>query len=97
MVDFGIRGRESERLFRCIAGDLGECNRLLHSLRKRLDRHVFPLLPRECTEKQGDVGKLRDRCDYQWKDQDVLLMLTCTLSLPLPIVLLLHSEEQEYE
>jgi len=41
---------DPERLFRCIAGGSGESDRLFHSLRKRLDRHVFPLLSRECSE-----------------------------------------------
>jgi len=40
--------RESERLFSCIADGSGESDRLFHSLRKRLDRHVFPLLSWEC-------------------------------------------------
>jgi len=44
---------DCERPFGGIADGSGGCDRLLHSFGKILDRHVFPLLSRKWTEKQG--------------------------------------------
>ena len=49
-----------ERQFRSIADVSGNCDRLFHSLGKILDGHVFPLLSRKWTEKNGSVGKWRN-------------------------------------
>ena len=54
---------------------LKDGDKFFHSLCRSLDRHVFPLLSRECTEEQGnggnkEIGVVGDR----WKDHGGLLM-----------------------
>jgi len=66
-----------------------------HSLCRRFDRHVFPLLSRECTEEQGHGGKREIGVVIHGRIKTGYLCFTCTPVSTVEFCLSLVERESE--